>query len=40
MGKEKFGKAYEPGEFEAEIYSAWEASGVFDRKIKGEKSNK
>ena len=32
MGKEKFGKAYEPGEFEAEIYSAWEASGVFDRR--------
>lgn len=24
-----FAKAYEPGEFEAEIYGAWEASGVF-----------
>ena len=26
----KFASAYEPGEFEAEIYSAWENSGVFN----------
>ena len=25
----KFASAYEPGEFEAEVYGAWEASGVF-----------
>ncbi|MBQ9019858.1 class I tRNA ligase family protein, partial [Candidatus Saccharibacteria bacterium] len=25
----RFAKAYEPGEFEAEIYAAWEASGAF-----------
>ena len=29
MAKEKFVKAYEPGEFEAEIYQAWEQAGVF-----------
>ena len=29
MSKEKFLKAYEPGNFETEIYAAWEASGVF-----------
>ncbi len=25
----KFAKAYEPGEYEAEVYGAWEAAGVF-----------
>ncbi len=25
-----FAKSYEPGEFESEIYAAWEASGVFE----------
>ncbi|MDO5481373.1 MAG: valine--tRNA ligase [Candidatus Saccharibacteria bacterium] len=29
MAKEKFVKAYEPGEFEAEIYQAWEQAGTF-----------
>lgn len=29
MSKEKFLKAYEPANFETEIYAAWEASGVF-----------
>ena len=28
----KFASAYEPGEFETEVYSAWEASGVFEKK--------
>ena len=28
-GKARFASAYEPGEFEAEIYGAWEASGAF-----------
>ena len=29
----KFAKSYEPGEFEPEIYAAWETSGVFQPKI-------
>ena len=28
-----FAKSYEPGEFESDIYAAWEASGVFDPKL-------
>ncbi len=27
----KFASAYEPGEFEIDIYAAWEAAGVFDK---------
>ena len=27
----KFASAYEPGEFETDIYGAWEAAGVFDK---------
>ncbi len=30
----KFASSYEPGEFEADIYAAWESSGVFKPKIK------
>ncbi|MBR3256153.1 valine--tRNA ligase [Candidatus Saccharibacteria bacterium] len=26
----KFSKSYEPGEYEADIYAAWEASGIFN----------
>ena len=29
----KFAASYEPGEYEADIYAAWEASGIFDPKI-------
>ena len=29
----KFASSYEPGEYEADIYAAWEASGIFDPKI-------
>ena len=29
-GSQKFAKAYEPKDFEAEVYAAWEASGAFD----------
>ena len=25
-----FAKSYEPGEFESDIYAAWEAAGVFE----------
>ena len=28
----KFSSSYEPGEFEADIYAAWEASGAFDKR--------
>ena len=28
-----FSKSYEPGEFESDIYAAWEASGIFDPKV-------
>ena len=28
-----FAKSYEPGEFESDIYAAWEASGIFDPKL-------
>ena len=28
----KFSKSYEPGEFEPDIYAAWEAAGVFNKK--------
>ncbi len=28
-----FSKSYEPGEFESDIYAAWEASGIFDPKL-------
>lgn len=30
----KFASSYEPGEFEADIYAAWESSGVFKPKMK------
>lgn len=37
----KFGKTYEPGGFEPEIYAAWEAAGVFHpKKIEGEMGSK
>lgn len=37
----KFGKTYEPGGFEPEIYAAWEAAGVFrPKKIEGEMGSK
>ena len=46
----KFAKSYEPGEFEPEIYAAWEAAGVFkprepqyptnDASSRGEESEK
>ncbi len=29
----KFSSSYEPGEYESDIYAAWEASGVFNPKI-------
>lgn len=29
----KFSKSYEPGEYEADIYAAWEASGIFNPKL-------
>ncbi|MBQ3320957.1 valine--tRNA ligase [Candidatus Saccharibacteria bacterium] len=29
----KFASSYEPGEYEAEIYSAWEASNIFNPKV-------
>ncbi|MBQ3465072.1 valine--tRNA ligase [Candidatus Saccharibacteria bacterium] len=29
----KFASSYEPGEYESDIYAAWEASGIFDPKI-------
>ena len=29
----KFASSYEPGEYEADIYAAWEASGIFNPKI-------
>ena len=29
----KFASSYEPGEFESDIYAAWEASGVFNPKL-------
>ena len=29
----KFAASYEPGEYESDIYAAWEASGIFDPKI-------
>ena len=28
-----FAKSYEPGEFESDIYAAWEASGIFNPKL-------
>ena len=28
----KFSTSYEPGEYESEIYAAWEAAGVFNPK--------
>ena len=28
-----FAKSYEPGEFESDIYAAWEASDIFDPKL-------
>ena len=36
----KFVKSYEPGEFEPEIYAAWEASGAFSRGDFDEKHSK
>ena len=33
----KFASSYEPGEYEADIYAAWEASGAFSPKEDGEK---
>ncbi len=29
----KFASSYEPGEYEADIYAAWEASGIFNPKL-------
>ena len=29
----KFASSYEPGEYESDIYAAWEASGIFDPKL-------
>ena len=29
----KFSSSYEPGEYEAEIYAAWEASGIFEPSV-------
>ena len=29
----KFASSYEPNQYEADIYGAWEAAGVFDPKI-------
>ena len=29
----KFASSYEPGEYESDIYSAWEASGIFNPKL-------
>ncbi len=29
----KFASSYEPGEYESEIYGAWEASGIFNPKL-------
>ena len=29
----RFSSSYEPGEFESDIYGAWEASGVFEPTI-------
>ena len=29
----KFASSYEPGEYESDIYGAWEASGIFDPKL-------
>ncbi len=29
----KFASSYEPGEYESDIYAAWEASGIFNPKI-------
>ena len=29
----KFASSYEPGEYEADIYAAWEASGIFNPKM-------
>ena len=28
-----FAKSYEPGEYESDIYAAWEASGIFNPKL-------
>ena len=28
-----FAKSYEPGEFESDIYAAWEASGIFEPSV-------
>ena len=29
----KFTSSYEPGEYEADIYAAWEAAGIFKPRI-------
>ena len=37
--KMKFSKAYEPNQYEADIYALWEKSGAFERKTDGDKSD-
>ena len=29
----KFASSYEPGEYESDIYAAWEASGIFNPSV-------